>query len=105
MNLSETVAKVVKVLHSCKTKEQYDGSFSWGINAISKAATETPKKYKPQNRGKKLERITSPRITCCKLCDGTGKIDGGNCLQCEGSGRVIVTSEVVTYINAYKPKE
>ena len=35
---------------------------------------------------------------------GKGKVDGCGCKQCKGSGRVIVSSEVVTYITAYDPE-
>ena len=35
---------------------------------------------------------------------GKGKKDGEICPQCKGSGRVIVSCEVTTYISAYVPE-
>lgn len=52
-----------------------------------------------------------PRIVLCRVCGGTGKVAGEDagefhtCLQCEGSGRIIVSSEVVMDIRPYKPKQ
>ena len=52
----------------------------------------------------KRERTIPPHIVACKVCEGKGMIDGGACPQCKGSGRVIVSCEVTTYISAYVPE-
>lgn len=54
--------------------------------------------------GIKKEKTVPPHITTCKECEGTGICNGCACLQCSGSGRVIVTSTIVTYITAYLPE-
>lgn len=54
--------------------------------------------------GTKNEKIIPPHIVTCKICNGTGICNEQACLQCSGSGRVIVTSTVVTYVTAYFPE-
>lgn len=50
------------------------------------------------------EKTVPPHIAVCRVCGGKGKVDGCGCKQCKGSGRVIVSSEVVTYVTAYDPE-
>lgn len=52
----------------------------------------------------KREKTIPPHIVACKICEGTGKLDGKVCRQCNGSGRVIVSHEVTTFITAYVPE-
>lgn len=53
---------------------------------------------------------TAPKVALCRVCRGTGSVAGDEagefhtCLQCEGSGRVTVSSEAVLDIRPYKPK-
>lgn len=53
----------------------------------------------------KRERRIPPHIVACKVCEGKGMKDGTACPQCKGSGRVIVSCEVTTYVSAYVPEE
>lgn len=57
---------------------------------------------KPQEL--KREKTIPPHIVACKVCEGTGKKDGKVCPQCKGSGRVIVSCEVTTFVTAYEPE-
>ncbi|RLT71270.1 molecular chaperone DnaJ [Parabacteroides sp. CH2-D42-20] len=52
----------------------------------------------------KRTRTIPPHVVACKVCDGRGIIDGHICEQCKGSGRVIVTCDVVTYVMAFVPE-
>lgn len=52
----------------------------------------------------KRERTIPPHIVACKVCEGKGVEDGETCPQCKGSGRVIVSCEVTTYVSAYVPE-
>lgn len=52
----------------------------------------------------KRERTIPPHIVACKVCEGRGTKDGATCPQCKGSGRVIVSCEVTTYVSAYVPE-
>ena len=52
----------------------------------------------------KRERTIPPHIVVCKVCEGKGTKDGATCPQCKGSGRVIVSCEVTTYVSAYVPE-
>ena len=52
----------------------------------------------------KREKTIPPHIVACKVCEGKGVKDGATCPQCKGSGRVIVSCEVTTYIAAYVPE-
>ena len=52
----------------------------------------------------KRERTIPPHIVVCKVCEGKGMKNGAVCPQCKGSGRVIVSCEVTTYISAYVPE-
>ena len=53
----------------------------------------------------------SEHIAICRGCGGEGTIDGSEtyprviCPQCEGSGRVLVSADLVYHIRAYKPKK
>ena len=50
------------------------------------------------------ERTIPPHVVVCKVCSGTGKLEGETCWQCNGSGRVIVSHEVKTFVSAYVPE-
>lgn len=52
----------------------------------------------------KREKTIPPHIVACKVCEGKGTKDGDICPQCKGSGRVIVSCEVTTYVTAYVPE-
>lgn len=105
MTLENTIRNVVKVLQSCKDNAQLSEILPWGVEAIERSATQAPAKPLLKARdGKMLERITPPRIASCRLCGATGLIEGAICRQCNGSGRVIVESEITTYIQPYKPQ-
>ena len=58
----------------------------------------------------KREIIKPPKVALCRICKGTGKVAGDEegeehtCLQCEGSGRVTVSSVATLDIRPYKPK-
>ncbi len=52
-----------------------------------------------------------PRIAVCRECNGTGTLKTESfkshplpCPQCEGSGRVTVSSATILYIRPYRPK-
>lgn len=57
-----------------------------------------------QHPNPKREKTIPPHIVACKLCGGKGMKEGEECPQCQGSGRVIVSCEVTTYITAYVPE-
>lgn len=49
----------------------------------------------------------TPKVTLCRECGGTGRIEGDTpvvCPQCEGSGRVTVSGTMELEIRAFKPK-
>ena len=60
---------------------------------------------KSESPAPKRKRIIPPHIVACKICEGKGIKGGDVCPQCKGSGRVIVSCEVTTYISAYVPEE
>lgn len=52
------------------------------------------------------ERTIPPHVVACKVCGGRGLTDlDEECPQCKGSGRVIVSHEVKTYITAFVPEK
>ena len=53
----------------------------------------------------KREKTIPPHIVACKVCEGKGIKEGDTCPQCKGSGRVIVSCEVTTYVTAYVPEK
>lgn len=53
----------------------------------------------------KREKTIPPHIVVCKICEGKGVKEGTTCPQCKGSGRVIVSCEVTTYVSAYVPEK
>lgn len=75
---------------------------------LSKFKARTVKAQKaaeePDYRNIKRERTIAPHVVVCKVCEGTGMKDDRTCPQCDGSGRVIVTCEVTTYVTAYVPE-
>lgn len=58
----------------------------------------------PECPAPKREKKIPPHIVACKVCEGKGEKDGTTCPQCKGSGRVIVSCEVTTYVSAYVPE-
>lgn len=53
--------------------------------------------------GSAVTKTIPERICICRICGGSGKaLNGDTCPQCEGSGRVVCTSEVVTYVRPYR---
>lgn len=64
--------------------------------ALNPAAAEIPVSRR--------ERTIPPHIVACKVCGGRGVTGGEICPQCKGSGRVIVSCEVTTYVSAYVPE-
>lgn len=56
----------------------------------------------PECLAPKREKKIPPHIVACKVCEG--EKDGTTCPQCKGSGRVIVSCEVTTYVSAYVPE-
>lgn len=52
----------------------------------------------------KRKKLIPPHIVVCKVCEGKGTKEGITCPQCKGSGRVIVSCEVSTYVTAYVPE-
>lgn len=57
-----------------------------------------------EHKGIKRTKTIPPHVVACKVCEGSGSIDGHVCEQCKGSGRVIVTCDVTTYVMAYAPE-
>lgn len=57
----------------------------------------------------KREITRPPKVALCRICQGTGKVEGDTpkerhtCLQCEGSGRVTVSCEMILDIRPYRP--
>ena len=50
-----------------------------------------------------------PKVTVCRRCGGDGHILGKDgqrhiCPQCEGSGRCVVSCEMMVNIEPFKPK-
>lgn len=66
------------------------------------------RKAKPESVEKKpeptSERTIPPHVVACKVCSGTGLVEGETCWQCKGSGRVIVSHEVKTFVSAFVPE-
>nr|DAO56117.1 MAG TPA: TRYPTOPHAN RNA-BINDING ATTENUATOR PROTEIN-INHIBITORY PROTEIN REGULATION, ANTI-TRAP [Caudoviricetes sp.] len=64
------------------------------------------RKSKETQEPKGVKRIKTipPHVVACKVCEGRGNMDGRICEQCKGSGRVIVTCDVTTYVMAYTPE-
>ena len=53
----------------------------------------------------KREKTIPPHIVVCKVCEGIGTKNGMVCPQCKGSGWVIVSCEITTYVSAYVPEK
>lgn len=102
--LSSTIRYVTKVLRSCKTEEQLDNSMNWAVAVIATKAQEC-KKEPVGSRGKSHKRLIPPRVVACRQCGGRGYLMDLECEQCGGSGRVIVSSDVETFVTAYQPKD
>lgn len=62
-----------------------------------------PKEAHPP-KGVKRTKTIPPHVVACKICEGRGNADGHVCEQCKGSGRVIVSCDVVTYVMAFVPE-
>lgn len=58
----------------------------------------------------KREIRKPPKVALCKVCKGSGQVEGDTqdehhtCYQCEGSGRITVSCEMILDIRPYKPK-
>jgi len=52
-----------------------------------------------------VRKHNDDHICICRQCGGTGTVDGAMCSQCEGSGRVVVCSDVTTYVRPFVPEE
>lgn len=71
---------------------------------LAKRQPETQQPAGMEPPAPKREKTIPPHIVACKVCEGKGVKDGAVCLQCKGSGRVVVSCEVTTYISAYVPE-
>ena len=103
--LSSTIRYVAKVLQSCKTEEQLNNSMNWAVAVIATKAKESKQQSADCLRGKSHKRLIPPRVVACRQCGGRGYLMDLECEQCGGSGRVIVSSDVETFVTAYKPKD
>lgn len=74
------------------------------MNGILERFRRRQVKRQQESPAPKREKTIPPHIVTCKVCEGKGKKDGAACPQCKGSGRVIVSCEVTTYISAYVPE-
>lgn len=74
------------------------------LNKFRRKQPRQPKAAEPEELLPKRERTIPPHIVACKVCGGTGVKDGATCPQCKGSGRVIVSCEVTTFVSAYVPE-
>ena len=71
---------------------------------LSKFKRKTDQPNKTDELLPKREKTIPPHIVVCKVCEGKGTKEGATCPQCKGSGRVIVSCEVTTYVSAYMPE-
>jgi len=46
-------------------------------------------------------RTIEPHVCVCRVCNGSGNVRETPCRQCLGSGRVICSSEIKTYVEPY----
>lgn len=69
---------------------------------LGRKAKSEPVEKKPEPTN---ERTIPPHVVACKVCSGTGLVEGETCWQCKGSGRVIVSHEVKTFVSAFVPEE
>lgn len=56
-----------------------------------------------------VKKHIDPHVCVCNKCNGSGYIQLAPsalsvCPHCEGSGRVIVESDITTYVTPYKAK-
>lgn len=56
-----------------------------------------------------VRRHIDAHVCVCRRCGGTGRTDAGNgrtaaCPQCNGSGRVVIESDITTYVSPYRVK-
>jgi len=49
--------------------------------------------------------IKGPKIAICRMCHGTGTVNGKKCTQCEGSGRVIVMTEMNVDVTPWREEK
>lgn len=101
--LSSIIRYTIKVLLSCTTEEQLSNATSWAVAVITNKTKDSDNSIRSDPRDCPHTRNIPPRVTTCKICSGTGAIDNDCCYQCKGSGRVIVSSDVVTYVMAFEP--
>lgn len=69
-----------------------------------KKRSETLQSPSTESLAPKREKVIPPHIVACKVCEGKGMRDDELCPQCKGSGRVVVSCEVTTYVSAYMPE-
>lgn len=100
--LSSIIRYTIKVLLSCKTEEQLNNATSWAVAVIANKFKEKDSSMQCDPRGDPHTRNIPPRVTTCKICSGTGYVEDEYCHQCKGSGRVVVSSDVVTYVKAFE---
>lgn len=74
------------------------------MNSLFNKFKKKRESRQPECPAPKQERTIPPHIVACKVCEGKGTKDGATCPQCKGSGRVIVSCEVTTYVSAYVPE-
>lgn len=55
--------------------------------------------------GVTLERSIPSHVSVCRNCSGEGYINDLLCPQCHGSGRVIVTSQIITIVTPFIQKK
>lgn len=74
-------------------------------NILNKFRRKPAEPAKTESPVPKHEKTIPPHIVACKVCEGKGRKEGTICPQCKGSGRVIVSCEVTTYVSAYMPED
>ena len=132
---NEKLAPILRVLDSCQTPEQLDSSLRWGQEVLLGVADQvenkgtTQDKYTAYSRLKqrymdKLTEMTNlevrtvirdiaPHLAICRNCSGLGFVSGGTdrncpsreCRFCKGSGKVKVSSRVVTKVMPFVPEK
>ena len=74
-------------------------------NILNKFRRKSAELVKTESPALKREKTIPPHIVVCKVCEGKGRKEGAICPQCKGTGRVIVSCEVTTYVSAYVPED
>lgn len=74
-------------------------------NILNKFRRKPAEPVKTESPALKREKTIPPHIVVCKVREGKGRKEGTICPQCKGTGRVIVSCEVTTYVSAYMPED